>query len=250
MIDSHCHLDSFSEEELNFIFTKAPELGITHFINVETNFFNEKTLELAEKLPNVYTTIGLHPEIIQKNEPQVADYLKLPKNPKIVAIGEIGFDNLFYNDVSFEKQKERFIIQLRVAKKMHLPIIVHCRGAYEEVIAILKAENITHGVIHCFTGTYDIAQKFLDLGFYLSFSGILTFKKALELQEVAKKIPLNKILIETDSPYLAPVPLRGTKNMPQNVYYVAKFLSVLKDIDFDQIAKATTQNCRDLFHLF
>jgi len=254
-IDSHCHLDRLKLDEfdgdLNNALNIARESGVNHFLCVciDLEHFSD-IINIAEKYPDVSASVGVHPCDTKGKEPTVEDLVNLSKSEKIVAIGETGLD-YFYNKGDLTWQRDRFRTHITAAKETRKPLIIHSRDAKDDTINILADESAAEvgGVMHCFVEDWDIAKKTMDLNFYISFSGIVTFKNAKQIQEVAEKMPDDRILIETDSPYLAPVPHRGKSNHPQNVVHVAQFIAELRKTSVESIAEITTKNYHTLFGL-
>lgn len=253
LVDSHCHLDCLDlthyDNNLDLILENARNANVDYFLCVciTQNEF-PKMLATVAHYPNVFVSVGTHPNELVASEPDPTSLLNLASNAKVVAIGETGLD--YYRtqgDVSW--QQERFRNHIRVAKEINKPLIVHSRQAREDTIRILKEEQADKvgGVLHCFTEDWAMAQEALDLNFYISFSGIITFPNAQEVCDVAKKVPLDHMLIETDSPYLAPKPFRGKPNQPAYVRYVAQKLAELKEETIEIIAQRTTENFFELF---
>ncbi|MGL4603219.1 MAG: TatD family hydrolase, partial [Iodobacter sp.] len=203
---------------------------------------------LADAHANIFASVGVHPDYEDTVEPSVEQLVELAKHPKVVAIGETGLD-YFRLQGDLEWQRERFRVHIRAAKQAGLPLIIHTRSSAADTIRILQEEGADEvgGVLHCFTETWEMAQAAMELGFYISFSGIVTFKKAVELQDVARRVPLNRMLIETDSPYLAPVPFRGKQNQPAWVRHVAESIADLRGVSVNQIADASSANFFKLF---
>lgn len=252
-VDSHCHLNLIDykalQSDMDSIVQVALENGVEHMLNVCTRLSDiETVLKTAQKYDNVSASFGLHPNEPVEKEPTSDEMIPFVNSPKIIAIGETGLD-YFRSEGDLTWQKERFSTHIEVAKKTNRPLIVHTRQAKKDTLEILKREGARDigGVMHCFTEDWETAKAALDLNFYISFSGIVTFKNATELQMVAKKIPLEKMLIETDSPYLAPLPHRGKMNQPAYVKHVAEFLAELKGIPLEVLAAQTTQNFYELF---
>jgi len=249
-VDSHCHLN-FPELRKNLpeILTNMQDNQVTHAlcVSVEMDKFPEIN-ELAENHDNLFASIGVHPDYEDIVEPTVDELVNIGSKDKVVAIGETGLD-YFRLKGDLEWQRSRFRTHIRAANEANLPLIIHTREAREDTIQILKEELMpgTRGVLHCFTETYEMAMQAIELDFFISFSGIVTFKNAKDLKETATKIPLERMLIETDSPYLAPVPFRGKTNDPSKVIHVAEEISRLKDISVEDVAKMTTSNFFDLF---
>jgi TatD DNase family protein len=249
-IDSHCHIN-FPElnQKIDQVLDNMKDNDISHAlcVSVTLDKINE-ILSLTKKYSNVYASVGAHPDYEDIQEPDIETLFNYSKNEKVVAIGETGLDYFrLTGDLSW--QRERFRTHIRAAIKSNLPLIIHTRNAQEDTISIMKEESAksTTGVMHCFTESYEMAKKAIDLGFYISFSGIITFKNAESLRETVKKIPIENILIETDSPYLAPVPNRGKLNEPANVIYVAEKIAELKGIPIEEVAEITTNNFFTLF---
>ncbi len=207
-----------------------------------------KVLEIAESDARLYATVGVHPEYTDTEEPDVERLTALASHPKVVAIGETGLDYYWQKDKP-EWQRERFRTHIRAARACNKPLVVHTRESAEDTLRILAEEgaDAVGGVMHCFTESWSIAQKALELGFYISLSGIVTFKNAALVKEVAQNCPLDRLLIETDSPYLAPVPYRGKPNEPSYVHYVGEEIAKLRGIALQDLAEATTENFYALF---
>ena len=254
LIDSHCHLDcldlNYFQKDLGQLLELAREKGVRHFLCVCIDLENfPAVLAIAEQFSDVSASVGVHPTEHVDNEPSLAELIALAKHPKVVAIGETGLD--YYRDTTRkEEQQSRFRRHIQTALAVNKPLIVHTRDAREDTLAILKEEGAEQvgGVLHCFTENMAMATAAIDMGFYISFSGILTFKNAKELQSIAQQLPLERILIETDSPYLAPVPFRGKSNQPAYVAHVAEKLAELRQSSLEEIAEQTTANFFKLFH--
>ncbi|RJF95833.1 TatD family hydrolase [Noviherbaspirillum saxi] len=255
-IDSHCHIN-FPElaSRLPEIFGKMSENRVTHALCVSVDLPDfPQVLALAEQHSHVYASVGVHPDYEETPEPSVDDLVRLSDHPKIVAIGETGLD--YYRlEGDLEWQRERFRTHIRASRATGKPLIIHTRAASEDTIRIMREEGAgtdaggAAGVMHCFTESLEVAEAAIEMGFYISFSGIVTFKSARDLQAVARAVPLERMLIETDSPYLAPVPHRGKMNEPGFVCHVAEFLAKLKDVPLDQVAWQTTDNFFKLFEI-
>ncbi|MEN9658625.1 MAG: hypothetical protein RL571_2090 [Pseudomonadota bacterium] len=249
-IDSHCHIN-FPDLVANIdpLLANMAENKVTHALCVAVNLPElPSVLALAEAHTNIFASVGVHPDYEDTPEPSVEQLVELAKHPRVVAIGETGLD--YYRlQGDLEWQRERFRVHIRAAKQAGLPLIIHTRSSAEDTIRILKEEGADEvgGVLHCFTETWEVAQAAMALGFYISISGIVTFKKAIELQDVARLVPLDRLLIETDSPYLAPVPYRGKQNQPAWVRHVGESIADLRGISVNQIADATTANFFKLF---
>ena len=250
IVDTHCHL-YFEElnKDLDEVLSRANDLGVNTFICVGTNLSDSyKSLTLAQKYKSIYATAGIHPH---DSKDAAEDYLqelrKLLDNEKIVAVGEMGLD-YFRNISNPETQKTVFRAQLQLAEDISKPIVFHNREADEDIIRTLSDFPNVIGVAHCFSSSYETAMKLIEMGFYISFSGNLTFKNS-HLPEVAKKLPLERLLVETDSPFLSPVPFRGKTNEPGRSRYVVEKLAEIFGSDIDQIASITTANAKKLFNL-
>lgn len=253
IVDSHCHLDCLDltkyDGDLEGALQTAKDNGVEHFLCVCIDLPNfPKVLQIAEAHPNIHCSVGVHPNHKDDPTPSVDELLRLAEHPKIVAIGETGLD-YYYHAIDNEWQRERFRNHIRAANTCHKPLIIHTRDARDDTLAIMAEEKAQTGVMHCFTETWEMARAALDMNFYISFSGIVTFKNATELKEVAKKVPMDRILIETDSPYLAPVPFRGKPNEPAYVRHVGEYLAELKGISFEELAHITTDNFYRLFQI-
>jgi TatD DNase family protein len=255
LIDSHCHLDRLDLTPfpggLAQVLTTAAEADVGYFLCVGIDLINSQQVkQIADTFVQVVASIGLHPTEGIEQEPTWKDIASMAEHPKVVAIGETGLD--YYRseanqDMSW--QQERFRQHIRAAKYLGKPLIVHTRVAREDTLRILREEKASDvgGVLHCFTEDLAMAEAAIALNFYISFSGIITFANAKELQAVAQRVPLERILIETDAPYLSPVPYRGKPNQPAYVCYVAEQLAHLRGISLATVAEQTTQNFFDLF---
>ena len=250
LVDSHCHLDfSGLADHLPEVLARmmANDVGAALCVGVNLEDF-PKVLEIAESDARLYATVGVHPEYTDTEEPDVERLTALAGHPKVVAIGETGLDYYWQKDKP-EWQRERFRTHIRAARACSKPLVVHTRESAEDTLRILEEEgaDAVGGVMHCFTESWSIAQKALELGFYISLSGIVTFKNAALVKEVAQNCPLDRLLIETDSPYLAPVPYRGKPNEPSYVRYVGEEIAKLRGIALQDVAEATTENFYALF---
>jgi TatD DNase family protein len=249
-IDSHCHL-TFPDlaKDLDTILANMRANGVSHALSVCVELATfPQVLELAENNDNLYASVGVHPDYELETEPTQAELVQLAQHPKVVAIGETGLD--YYRLTgNLDWQRERFRTHIRAARECGKPLIIHTRAAAADTLRIMKEEDAgnTGGVMHCFTENLQVAQAAIDLGFHISFSGILTFKNATLIKEVAQNIPLEKILIETDSPYLAPAPYRGKTNQPAYVKHVAEEIARLRNIPLEVVGAATSQNFMRLF---
>jgi len=250
LVDSHCHLN-FPElaNNISAIRQAMLENSVGHALCISVTLPEfPQVLALAEAYDNFYASVGVHPDYENIEEPTFEGLIALANHPKIIAIGETGLDYFrLTGDLTW--QRERFRTHIRAAIASNRPLVIHTRNAAEDTIRIMREEHAEKvgGVMHCFTESLEVARQAIELGFYISFSGIVTFKNALSIKEVAQQIPLNRMLVETDSPYLAPVPYRGKTNQPSYVKHVAEEIAKLRGIGFEEVATATTEN---FFHLF
>jgi TatD DNase family protein len=252
LVDSHCHLN-FPElaGRVDDALALMRENKVTHALCVSVTLEEfPQVRALAERFPHIYGSVGVHPDYPDVPVVKEADLLALADHPKIVAIGETGLD-YFRIKTDTEWQRERFRTHIRAARRCGKPLIIHTRDAAADTLRIMREEGADQagGVMHCFTENWEVAKGALDLGFYISFSGIVTFKNAGSLREVAKKVPLDRLLIETDSPYLAPVPFRGKTNEPGLVRYVAEEIARQRDEPLERIAEETSNNFFKLFNI-
>ncbi|WP_373975653.1 TatD family hydrolase [Chitinibacter sp. SCUT-21] len=250
-VDSHCHIN-FPDlaQDIDGLLQRMQQYDVSHALCVAVNLPElQSVLDLAARYDNIYASVGVHPDYEDTPEPSVEQLVQLAQTPKVVAIGETGLD-YFRLTGDLEWQRERFRTHIRAAREVNLPLIIHTRASSEDTIRIMREEGADQvgGVMHCFTESWEVAQQAMDLGFYISLSGIVTFKKAEELKDVARKMPLDRLLIETDSPYLAPMPHRGKQNQPAWVRHVAEHIAELKDLSLQSVADATTDNFFKLFH--
>ena len=250
LVDSHCHLDfpdlaSRLPELLQRMEENAVGLAVCIGVNLE-DF--PRVLALAEAHPQLWATVGVHPEYTDVREPDENELLALANHPKVIAIGETGLDYYWQKDKP-EWQRARFRTHIRAARRCGKPLVVHTRESAEDTLNVLAEEgaDAVGGVMHCFTENWEVARQALDLGFYISFSGIVTFKNAAIVKDVARKCPLDRILVETDSPYLAPMPYRGKQNQPAYVRHVAEEIARLRGVSLEDVTAATTENFFTLF---
>lgn len=252
IIDSHCHIDRVDVEQfggsVDSMLAHAKELSVKEFLCVciDLEHFDE-VLSLAQKHPQIYASVGVHPVELEGKDPSVDELLKLANDDNIIAIGETGLDYFHVEKESADWQRDRFRRHITASNQSGKPMIIHTRDAKVDTIKIMDEEKANAGVMHCFSEDWETAQAALDLGFYISFSGIVTFKSADALREVAKQIPADRILVETDSPYLTPVPNRGKPNSPAYTYYVAEKLAEIRGVSVNEIAQTTTNNFKNLF---
>jgi len=250
-VDSHCHLD-FPELAANLpdILKKMENNRVAHALCVSVNLPDWPGLiDIVERNEALWASIGVHPDYEDTVEPDVQFLVEKSKHPKVVAIGETGLDYFrLTGDLTW--QRDRFRTHIRAAREAKLPLIIHTRSSSDDTIAIMREENAREagGVMHCFTESWEVACQAMDLGFYISFSGIVTFKSAKELQEVARQMPLDRILIETDAPYLSPVPYRGQVNDPSKVIHVAQMIADLRNVPLSVIEEYSTNNFFNLFN--
>ncbi len=255
LIDSHCHIHTMDLSEfgeaLEQVVSTADKANVKKMLCVSIELEDVPELRsMANRFDNIYISAGPHPNSAVKNEPSSAQLIELSNHPRCIAIGETGLD---YYRVQTEQEKDvqrqRFREHIRASKETNKPLIIHTRSAPEDTLSILKQENAqtVGGVLHCFTESLEMAEAALDLGFYISFSGIITFKGAEALRDVVRKVPLERLLVETDSPYLAPVPFRGKQNHPALVSEVAKMVAELKQVTEDTVTLATTENFYQCF---
>jgi TatD DNase family protein len=250
LVDSHCHLN-FPEliQNMDQVLEsmRSNQVGHALCVSVTLDKFPE-VLAIAEQYPNIYASVGVHPDYEDITEPTVQGLIDLANHPRVVAIGETGLDYFrLTGDLTW--QRERFRTHIRAAKQTGKPLIIHTRNAAEDTIKIMQEEGAAEvgGVMHCFTESWEVAQAAIAMGFYISFSGIVTFKNAQALKDVAQKVPLASMLVETDSPYLAPIPFRGKTNQPAYVRHVAEEIARLREQPLQQIMDATTANFFKLF---
>lgn len=252
LVDSHCHLNypEFADDMAG-VMVRAKEASVSQMLTICTKLEEfPNLLSFTNQYPNLHCTIGVHPHEAEHALDLTTEYLiQASHHPKVVGFGETGLD-YFYEHSPKEAQKTAFIAHLKAAQETGLPLVIHTREAEEDTYALLEAahhEKPIQGVIHCFTSSKDFAEKAMGLGFYISISGIVTFKKATDLQAIVKDLPLDRMLVETDAPYLAPMPFRGKVNEPSYVRHTAQFIADLKDIPLDVLAEVTTANYLKLF---
>ena len=250
-IDSHCHLDFPDlQADQSSVLDLMRKNAVTHALTISTTLETFPAVRaVAEANANIWCSAGVHPdEQVDDHEPTVEELLGLAAHPKVVAIGETGLD-YFRLKEPLDWQRERFRIHIRAAKACAKPLVIHTRNAHADTLRLMREEGASEpgGVMHCFTETKAVADAAMDMNFYISFSGIVTFKSAKELKEVARYVPLNRMLIETDSPYLAPMPYRGKMNQPGYVKHVAEHIAELRGISVEEVAEATTANFFNLF---
>jgi TatD DNase family protein len=252
LVDSHCHLD-FDEfrDRIPEVLAAMAETGVTHALCISVTLSEfPRVLALAEAHENLFATVGVHPDYPEAGEIASDELVRLSRHPKILAIGETGLD--YYRLTGdLEWQRERFRAHIRAARACGKPLVVHTRSAAEDTLRIMREEGAAEvgGVMHCFTESLEVARAAVEMNFLISFSGIVTFRSAASLREVAQSLPLDRILVETDSPYLAPVPHRGKTNQPAYVRFVAEEVARLRAMELAELARATTANFARLFRV-
>lgn len=250
LIDSHCHLDFEGlADRLPAVLAAMVANDVAGCMTIGVTLEEApQVLAIAHAHPHVFASVGVHPEYADHREPDVATLCELGSDAKVLAIGETGLDYHWHKDRP-EWQRERFRVHIRAARALKKPLVIHTREAAEDTLAILKAEGAAEvgGVLHCFTESLDVARAGIELGFYISLSGIVSFKKAEQVHEVARGIPLDRLLVETDAPYLAPVPYRGKPNEPAYVKHVAEAIADLRKISLEEVAAASSRNFLNLF---
>ena len=254
LIDSHCHLDRLDlkpyQNDFSCFMQEVKNSHIEHLLCIAIDLeAYPAMLELVENYPQISVSVGVHPNVHEGQEPTVDELITLGANDKVIAIGETGLD-YFRSTGDLNWQHQRFRTHINAAKTLKKPLIIHTREAKQDTLRILKEENAQEvgGIIHCFTEDWEFAQQALELNFYISFSGIVTFNSAKEIQEVAKKVPAEHFLIETDSPYLAPVPHRGRPNYPTYIRFVAEQIAKLRGVSVEEITELSTANFYRLFN--
>ncbi|HOD31433.1 MAG TPA: TatD family hydrolase [Smithellaceae bacterium] len=251
LIDSHAHLEMEQfDNDRQEVIERACLAGVEYIITVGTNpAFGEKAISIAKQYKNIFVSLGIHPhEAATADDKSLAQMADFARQPEVVAYGEIGLD-FFRNLSPREKQIEVFSRQLEIARDLSLPVVIHDRDAHEQVLQLVRSSGVQRGVFHCFSGDYALAQKCLDLGFYLSIPGTVTFDKAVKISDVVKKVPLEFLLLETDCPFLTPVPYRGRRNEPSFIIHTAKKVAQIKSLRWEDVADTTTRNALNLFRL-
>lgn len=252
-IDSHCHID-FPEfaEGIEPLLARMKTNEVTHALCVSVSLERlEGILDLAARHENIHASVGVHPDHEDAREPTVAELVELAGRPKVVAIGETGLDYYRMAREAVDWQRDRFRVHIHAARRAGKPLIIHTRNAAEDTLRIMREEGAEQagGVMHCFTESWEVARAALDMGFHISFSGIVSFKSAKELKDVARQVPLDRMLIETDSPYLAPVPHRGKRNEPAYVRHVAEEVAAIRHMTAEAVGEATSRNFLRLFNV-
>lgn len=250
LVDSHCHID-FPElsakipQVIDLMNDNSVVCAVCIGVTLEDL---PRVLALAEAWPAILASVGVHPEATDVREPSVVDLVELARHPRVIAIGETGLDYYWHKDAP-EWQRARFRTHIRAARQAKKPLVIHTREAAADTLRLMREEDAAEagGVMHCFTETWEVAEAALEQGFYISMSGIVTFKKALTVRDVAQRVPLDRLLVETDSPYLAPVPRRGKTNQPGYVKHVAEEVARLRGLSYQEVVDATTDNFFRLF---
>ena len=250
LIDSHCHLDfpDLSNKIVQIIdLMNDNDVGCALCIGVTLEDL-DRVLALSEAWPAILASVGVHPEATEVREPSVKELVQLARHPRVIAIGETGLDYYWHKDAP-EWQRERFRTHIRAAREAQKPLVIHTREAAVDTLRLMQEEGAAAvgGVMHCFTETWQVAEQALEQGFYISLSGIVTFKKAQTVRDVAQRVPLDRLLVETDSPYLSPVPYRGKTNQPGYVKHVAEEVARLRGLSYQEVVDATTENFFRLF---
>ena len=253
LVDSHCHLDmvdlSGHGDDLDRLLEATQAAGVGHLLCVCIDMEHwPRVLHLARQYDEISASVGVHPNECEGREPDEDELVALAADPQVVAVGETGLD-YYRSEGDLEWQRERFRRHIRAARRSRKPLIIHSREAREDTLRVLREEGAAEvgGVMHCFTETWEMARAAMDMNFYISFSGVVTFRSAEALREVARQVPLERMLVETDAPYLAPVPHRGKPNQPAYVRLVAEQIATLRGLELDQIAEHTTRNFFELF---
>ncbi len=252
LIDSHCHLDYFTEAERPAVMARAADAGVAEMVTIGTTMAQSASLPaMAEAQSNLWCTVGVHPHHAAESPmPSPEDVATLTAHPRVIGIGESGLD-YFYDRAPRDVQQQNFRVHIRAARMTGLPLAIHARDADTDIAAILQDERDTGGdfdfLLHCFSSSRALAERAVAMGGFVSFSGILTFPKSSELREIARALPADRLLVETDAPYLAPVPFRGKRNEPAYVTHTAKVLAEVRGITTDALAELTTRNFRRLF---
>ena len=249
LVDSHCHINFEGlAERLPEVIENAQKNDVSHMVAISVDMANyPRVREIADSYDNIFCSVGVHPNTEPDGsegfEPSTEQLVEMARHPRVVGIGETGLD-YFRSEGDLEWQRDRFRRHIDAGRETNLPIIVHTREASADTLKMLREENVgsATGVIHCFTEDWAFAEAVLDMGFYLSFSGIVTFKSAKQIQEVAARAPIDRILVETDAPYLAPVPFRGKMNEPAYVKHTAEFVAELRGISLEEVTERTTEN--------
>ena len=252
-VDSHCHLDRLNLDahggDFSAMMTATEEAGVSHMLCIGVDLESFPDVQaLADRYPHVFASVGVHPLYKESREPSAEELVERASHPKVVAIGETGLD-YFYAKEERDWQRRYFIAHIEAARETGLPLVIHTRGAKDDTLALLRehGQGEVKGVLHCFTEDLDMALQAIEMGFYVSISGIVTFRNAESLRDTVKALPIERLLIETDSPWLAPVPFRGKPNEPRFVAQVAECVAELKGVPVDELARVTADNFFTLF---
>ena len=252
LFDTHAHMDDRAfREDRQSLLAGLPEKGVALVMNPGCSLESSRNaVALAEKFSHVYAAVGSHPDVADEvNDTVLEEYRKLCKlNPKVKAIGEIGID-YHYEDIPRQLQLKAFRMQMALAEELDLPVIVHEREAHEDGMAVVKEFPKVKGVFHCYSGSAEMARQLVDLGWYIGFTGVLTFKNARKAVETAASIPLDRIVLETDCPYMAPEPFRGKRNDPGYLYRMAEKLAEIRNLPVEEIQRITTENGKRLYRI-
>jgi TatD DNase family protein len=252
LVDSHCHLDYFTDDEIDSILCRAAEAGVGTMVSIGVRMAQASTVKaLAERFPQVWGTVGVHPQNVGEGPlPEVEEIVAAATHPRIIGIGESGLD-YFYDKAPRDVQQDGFRRHIRASQRMQLPLVIHARDADDDIASILREETAAGGafpfLLHCFSSGRQLAETAVEMGGYVSFSGILTFPKSADLRSIARDLPEDRILVETDSPYLAPVPFRGKRNEPSYVAHTAHVLAEVRGTEPKDLAVLTTRNFLTLF---
>ncbi len=251
LFDTHAHMnDPAFDEDRESVFLSLKDKGVGNVMNVGCCLASSKDcIALAEKYPFVYASVGTHPDSADEvNEEVLEAYRQMAKHPKVLAIGEIGLD-YYYETIPREIQIKAFCMQMELAQELNMPVIIHERNAHDDGMRVVKEFKDVTGVFHCYSGSAEMARQLVDLGWYIGFTGVLTFKNARKAVEAAQRIPLERIVLETDCPFMAPEPFRGKRNDPGYVPYMAQKLAEIRGIDLEEVIAATTQNAKRLYRI-
>ena len=251
LFDTHAHMnDPAFDEDRESVFLSLKDKGVGNVMNVGCCLASSKDcIALAEKYPFVYASVGTHPDSADEvNEEVLEAYRQMAKHPKVLAIGEIGLD-YYYETIPREIQIKAFRMQMELARELNMPVIIHERNAHDDGMRVVKEFKDVTGVFHCYSGSAEMARQLVDLGWYIGFTGVLTFKNARKAVETAQRIPLERIVLETDCPFMAPEPFRGKRNDPGYVPYMAQKLAEIRGIDLEEVIAATTQNAKKLYRI-
>lgn len=249
LFDSHAHLDDDKfNGDRETVISKIAETGISYVVNVGSDMDSSiKSVELSSRYPFIYAAVGIHPyDADQVNDETIERLRRLADNPKVVAIGETGLDYHF-DDAPRQVQIQAFRRQIKLADELGLPVIIHDREAHHDMMEVLFSERPANAIIHCYSGSVEMAEELVKMGYYISFSGTVTYKNAVKLKDVAAMVPDDKLLIETDSPYLAPEPVRGTRNDSANVRFTAEKIAQIRGTDFQTVAQMTSKNAKRVY---